>query len=205
MLSGAMARGAGGFRRISRVSGSVASFSNLPPASASLPLSLDRGDGLFALKALERPEGFLTLADDAIRRSDDLRAAVVKDNLVGHPLLQVLDAMSDTICLVIDAAELCRNVHPDRKYRDAAEECFDKMAMYISELNTDVALYEKLFASDMDETVRAALNLEQRRMSRLLREEFETNGIHLDEKGRCVNVFANFRTSCMPISPPTSF
>jgi intermediate peptidase len=166
---------------------SVASFSNQPPISASLPLSLEHGNGLFALEALKEPAGFLRLADDAMRRSDDLRAAVIKGNLVGHPMLQVLDAMSDTICLVIDAAELCRNVHPDDKYREAAEECFDKMAGYISELNTDVALYEKLYASDMDENVRAALNLEQRRMSRLLREEFETNGIHLDEKGRCMS------------------
>ena len=154
------------------------------PDLLCLPLALERGGGFFAVKALAEPAGFLRLADDAIERSDQLRSRARSGDFSGHSLLQVLDAMSDTICLVIDAAELCRNVHPDDRYRAAAEDCFDKMAMYISELNTDVALYKKLLASDTDESVRLTLNLEQQRMSRLLREEFEINGIHLDETGR---------------------
>jgi Zn-dependent oligopeptidase len=68
--------------------------------------------------------------------------------------------------------------------REAAEMCFEKMAEYINHLNTDVGLYEIVAKLEEDEAVMANLNTEQQRMAMLLKQEFEHNGIHLDDAGR---------------------
>ena len=85
---------------------------------------------------------------------------------------------------MIDAAELCRNVHPSSQYRQAAEDCFEQMSDYINQLNTDVRLYDSLANMGAADEVMSKLNIEQKRMVMLLKEEFENNGIHLDDAGR---------------------
>ena len=46
------------------------------------------------------------------------------------------------MCYVADAAELCRNVHPDPKYCRAADEASMLMQSFVGMLNTDRTLYE---------------------------------------------------------------
>lgn len=42
-----------------------------------------------------------------------------------------MDAISNTICSVIDAADFVRNAHADQEFRDAADEAFSVLAEYI--------------------------------------------------------------------------
>ncbi|CAI6006222.1 unnamed protein product [Closterium sp. NIES-65] len=68
----------------------------------------------------------------------------------------LLDEMSDTLCRVLDAAELCRNVHPNsgggcatvrREFVDAANEAFVKLSTYVQALNSNQQLYRLLVAA----------------------------------------------------------
>jgi Zn-dependent oligopeptidase len=49
-----------------------------------------------------------------------------------------------TVCSVIDAAELCRNVHFDIAYRAAAEEAFSTLSTYINRLNANMSIFQHL-------------------------------------------------------------
>lgn len=42
-----------------------------------------------------------------------------------------MDAISNTVCSVIDAADFVRNAHADEGFRDAADEAFAVLAEYI--------------------------------------------------------------------------
>ena len=55
--------------------------------------------------------------------------------------LHRLDSISNSICSVIDLAELIRNVHKCPEWREKANESFSVLYGFISELNTDVELY----------------------------------------------------------------
>jgi Zn-dependent oligopeptidase len=142
-------------------------------------------DGPFGHPELETPGGWALVTKQTIERCDELRAWCRRaDSPPGLPLLQQLDNLSDTICLAVDAAELCRNVHADDEMRAKAQTAFEQLSNYISQLNTDMELYQSLARSDDDPAVASQLTPEQRRMSHLLREEFERDGIHLDQAGR---------------------
>lgn len=48
------------------------------------------------------------------------------------------------MCSVIDAAELCRNVHADKAYRLAAEDAFGTLSGYIHTLNANMKIFQHL-------------------------------------------------------------
>jgi Zn-dependent oligopeptidase len=98
--------------------------------------------------------------------------------------LQQLDAISNTLCMVLDAAEACRNVHSDSAWRDAAEECFGALGAFMFQLNAHYPLFQALFAITSNPLVMNALTPEQRRMAVMLRREFEKDGIHLPDEKR---------------------
>ncbi|DAZ94936.1 TPA: hypothetical protein N0F65_012653 [Lagenidium giganteum] len=139
--------------------------------------------GLFQLPDLHRPEDFQRLA---VQVKDKCQA--LKNDIHTSPrglqTLQLLDDISNTICSVIDAAELCRNVHPDESYRNAASECFTDLSDFIQNLNTEVELYQALRDVTENSELMATFTEEQKRMAILLRKEFERDGIHLSHYER---------------------
>lgn len=46
-------------------------------------------------------------------------------------ILRGIDAISNTICSVIDAADFVRNAHADQGFRNAADDAFSSLAEYI--------------------------------------------------------------------------
>lgn len=44
-------------------------------------------------------------------------------------IIRAMDEISDTLCSVVDSAELCRNTHPDREFVEEA----NKASMRINE------------------------------------------------------------------------
>ncbi|KAF4317303.1 hypothetical protein BBO99_00005333 [Phytophthora kernoviae] len=102
----------------------------------------------------------------------------------GLKTLSTLDDISNAICSVIDAAELCRNVHPDEQFRRAASECFTDLSDFIQNLNADVELYRTLKTVTESADGMANFSPEQKRMGILLRNEFERDGIHLSRTDR---------------------
>ena len=147
--------------------------------------------GLFQIPGLKKPADFITIAQISISQCRSMRSDLVSSLHSETPksplrMLYALDQISNTVCSVIDAAELCRCVHPGKEWRDAACQAFSIIGEYISELNADVELYSCL--DHVSNAVRKSggegFTEEQQRMVVLLKAEFERDGIHLPVKER---------------------
>ncbi len=165
--------------------------------------------GLFGLRGLHTAEDFPRLAQRCITRCDairaELRVKLKAQNTEGHQpsladmqhTLMLLDAISNEVCRVIDAAELVRNVHALPSFRKAAETAFSMLSQYITLLNADVTLYSCVCAimdgsgssktspaksTDVltagEDSIFAKLTEEQQLVAVDLRREFEADGIH---------------------------
>jgi intermediate peptidase len=142
--------------------------------------------GLFSIPQLRQPGDFLKVAQQAMeecdRRREDLSLLAAADGAwsssSSHILYQ-LDAISQAVCNVIDAAELARSVHADEQWRESAHNAFGVLSEYIAALNSDPVLYRSLVSVVDDPSSFSALSEEERRFATLLRAEFEREGIHL--------------------------
>ena len=113
---------------------------------------------LLNLSGYTTPASFLTQTNVAISQCVSLRSDLLRSvnsfdfdavrvnqtnetypNLILN--LHRLDSISNAICSVIDLAELIRNVHKSPEWREKANESFSVLYAFISELNTDVELY----------------------------------------------------------------
>ena len=181
------------------------------------------GATLFGLPGLLVPTDFVRLANDAMRECDSIRMTLATSlsssytststSTDGHDdddgnddhrrlaadrkarsTLRRIDDISNVVCTVIDAAELCRSVHASLRWRRSASDAFGMLSEYIGSLNADASIYLSLrrfvFADDdggsasSSSSAAAAAPLhrlppEHRRMALAMRREFERDGIHL--------------------------
>ena len=137
---------------------------------------------LFGLESLRKPNDFVTLANEAILKIKRVRHAITNELGLHRPkeTLIALDKISNEICAVIDVAELCRHVHSDDEFRDAAEEAFGFLSAYIHELNTDNTLFNKLSEIINDRSIMSKLTEEDKVFALDLKAEFEAGGIHIE-------------------------
>ncbi|KAL7535895.1 hypothetical protein ACHAWF_005307 [Thalassiosira exigua] len=192
----------------SRTSRSVPALcaSPLAPSPSATEVGAPPRPTLFDLPGLTRPSEFLRLAEDAARECDALRRSLASSLSSSSPdddpsdegyvrrarrTLHALDDISNAVCRVVDAAELCRSVHACPEWRRAASDAFGKLSEYIGSLNADENLYRCLrrfvFADDggegssdgSRELLLSRLPPEYRRMAVAMRKEFERDGIHL--------------------------
>jgi intermediate peptidase len=162
-------------------------FSTSTPTTGASPRNpLDVG--LFSLPNLHKPQDFLSIANDAMIDCNSLRqtirSSLETSALSPRETLHVLDGISNTVCSVIDASELCRSVHSSPQWRHAASTAFQMLSEYIAELNADVSLYQSLVPITSNPTIMLSLSEEERRMAFLLQKEFERDAIHLPDKER---------------------
>eukprot|EP00557_Chaetoceros_sp_GSL56_P010793 CAMPEP_0176480586 /NCGR_PEP_ID=MMETSP0200_2-20121128/2357_1 /TAXON_ID=947934 /ORGANISM="Chaetoceros sp., Strain GSL56" /LENGTH=643 /DNA_ID=CAMNT_0017876717 /DNA_START=52 /DNA_END=1983 /DNA_ORIENTATION=- len=178
-------------RHYSRGSYRGSSTDNLRPASSS---NTRFTNGLFSLPNLHRPQDFLKLANDAIQDCNSLRQIIQSSllhnetdgtySLSPRETLHILDNISNTVCSVIDASELCRSVHFSDEWRHEASVAFQMLSAYIAELNADVSLYQSLVPITSNASIMSSLSEEERRMATLLQKEFERDSIHLPDDER---------------------
>jgi mitochondrial intermediate peptidase len=145
--------------------------------------------GLFSIRGLLFPSDFQRLTRQAIQDSNVLRGQIPEDpdNAIVTPnqaveMLHTLDRISQIVCNVIDAAELCRSTHVSPKWRQAADQAFGTLQDYILTLNTDIALYNALATIELK--FYSQLTEEEQRFCFLLKREFELDGIHLPHQQR---------------------
>jgi len=143
--------------------------------------------GLFMIPGLHQPEDFQTLTHRAIRNCNELQASLAESCGLGHQQsLEVIDQISNEVCFVIDAAELCRNVHHDDSFRAAAEDAFSTLSVYINTLNSNMRIFNSL--NDIvsaDKSIRAALTAEEQILALDMFHELVTEGIYIrDENAR---------------------
>ena len=149
--------------------------------------------GLFHLDGLSRPADFMRIANKAVQRADELILQVCRQGAVPASL-EIVDDVSDTLCRVMDAAELCRNVHVDPAYVAAADEVYMVMSRHLQRLNVHEGLHG-VFSTLLDrQSLGGAhrLNAEQRIMSERMVADFRRSGITLplerrDEFSRIYN------------------
>lgn len=150
-------------------------------------LSTIKNEGLFSLP-VHQPSDFLSLASDAISTCDslrhDVRSSLISQNKSASETLRILDDISNNICSVIDASELCRSVHASPQWREAATSAFHMLSEYIAELNADVSLYQSLVPITSNPSIMKSLSEEEQRMAMMLQKEFERDGIHLNDSDR---------------------
>ena len=158
---------------------------------------------------LHKPNDFITLTQQSISRINHIRA-FLKQRIIeerslqttatntGHQhtdpsntssqklspksKLQLMDAISNELCCIMDAAELCRNSHANLNYQKAAEQSFALLSEFIIELNADHFLYEDVLLPIIrDENVWKSLTKEEQFFAIDLRRDFESEGIHLKD------------------------
>ncbi|CAL0302561.1 unnamed protein product [Lupinus luteus] len=144
----------------------------------SLTLTIRRtftSSALYALPHLNSPQGFQAFADEAILRSGEL-VGYIKTMPSAAEIVRAMDEISDTVCSVIDSAELCRHTHPNREFVEEANKASMKMNEYLHYLNTNHDLYDAVKKAEQECHM---LSEEAQRGLRNLRADFERGGIHL--------------------------
>ena len=144
--------------------------------------------GLFGLEGLNVPSDFKKLSKNAICHVNGLqdelsRMSDVQNVKDASLVLRKLDEISNAICSVIDAAELCRCVHSEEQWRDSAQEAYIELSNVIAQLNATVDLYETLNKVTSSPYF-ADLTKEEQIFASLLKKEFERDGIHLPQEQR---------------------
>jgi hypothetical protein len=82
---------------------------------ASIPAPQLRKEviGLYGYEILKTAKGFRIFAQDAIDKSETIINRI-REMPPSMDVIRAMDDISDTVCTVVDAAELCRNTHPDK-------------------------------------------------------------------------------------------
>jgi intermediate peptidase len=159
--------------------------------------------GLFGIKGLVSPEDFRRLAAEAEAEVESLLTVAIRGEasgaVRGQAFVGILDQISDTICLVMDAAELCRSTHPQAQWKRAAMQAYDHLAHLVARLNMHSDLYDALeritkrasggwpsaqASTSKSTSTQDFLDDEQLRVAHLLLLDFQRGGVHLDAAGR---------------------
>lgn len=147
------------------------------------PQSKGPAPGLFAIDGLHTPDDFLRLASTSVESCSSLLETIIVAPPSAH-VLHLMDEMSEQLCRVMDAAELCRNVHPDPAWRRSSNAVYAHLASFIQRLNSTPELHAKLVAVLTDDAVVSTLCPEERIVGTQLREDMERNGVHLPPADR---------------------
>jgi intermediate peptidase len=155
--------------------------------------------GLLHLPGLKRPQDFERLVEQALSRACSLRdrAAQLAPSEPLHTV-RALDELSDTLCQVVDPADLLRNAHPQHAWRTAAENAYHSLVHALNTFNADRTVYSSIRSAETS----SALSGEALLVAQSLRADLERTGIHLPERqrsdissrlSRCSSLGSNFQ------------
>ncbi|KAL5744367.1 hypothetical protein ACOSQ2_027483 [Xanthoceras sorbifolium] len=131
--------------------------------------------GLYGFEHLKTAKGFQRFVDDAIERSAEL-VNFISEMPSSAQVIRAMDEISNTVCCVVDSAELCRQTHPDREFVEEANKASMRINEYLHYLNTNHILYDAVKKAEQDSHL---LSKEAHRAASQLRVDFEKGGIHL--------------------------
>ncbi|CAH9139735.1 unnamed protein product [Cuscuta epithymum] len=143
--------------------------------TATFTASLINDTGLYGYSHLKTAKGFQRFADDAIERSKELLSDIAAMPPAPE-IIRTLDEISDTVCSVIDAAELCRHTHPDREFVEEASQASSRLNDFLHYLNSNHSIYKAVLKAEKEGI---SLTNEGKRAARFLRNDLENGGIHL--------------------------
>ncbi|CAJ2638580.1 unnamed protein product [Trifolium pratense] len=131
--------------------------------------------GLYGISHLKSPKGFQSFVDEAIQRSGEL-VSYISTKPSASEIMRAMDEISDTVCSVVDSAELCRQTHPNREFVEEADKASMKINEYLHYLNTSHDLYDAMKKAEQECHM---LSEETQRGIKSLRVDMERGGIHL--------------------------
>ena len=121
---------------------------HIPHASRVRYLWLRSGQtsaGLLCIPALSSPSAFERTSQSVLQSCKSFRNNILSnqdDGKVQRNAVKLLDLLSDSLCSVVDKAELLRTVHPSEAFVKAAEKVSNEGIQYMNQLNVDVELYK---------------------------------------------------------------
>ena len=99
--------------------------------------------GLFGVPGFTTPQSLHVIGQHAVKKCDAIVEHVTSEPRPKDVILR-LDELSSALCAVVDVAEVCRNVHPDPEYAQAANDVIMELSSYMQNLNTNINLYSAL-------------------------------------------------------------
>lgn len=149
------------------------------PNTSSLVSQQQQATGLFDNLLLSKNDGFGIAASEAIKKSTQLVDQInSRASRPGIEVVDMMDELSDTLCQVADLSECIRQVHPDQKVAQEAQQACLVISNCVEQLNTNTGLHKALGAfidsrefSNYDEVTR--------RTAESFMHDFEISGIHL--------------------------
>ena len=140
--------------------------------------------GLFDNPILLAPEGFVLATQKALSTSASLVNEITeKADNPDITVIQRMDELSNTLCNVADLAECIRQVHPDSKVVQKAQDACMSIGNYVEELNTNPYLYNAL-KKLMSNQQFQSYDQVTRRTAETFLHDFEISGIHLETSKR---------------------
>ena len=142
--------------------------------------------GLFNNPDLTSPKGLLEFSKKSLEKAQGIVDVLRSDHTENGLRLYIsnLDLLSDTLCRVIDLCEFVRSSHPDEKYVEAAQDCYEQMFEFMNMLNTDVRLCYTLKHILEDKLIISQLSDEELKVGKILLDDFEKSGIYMEPKIR---------------------
>ncbi|CAA6657062.1 unnamed protein product [Spirodela intermedia] len=141
-------------------------------ASPGYAAAVAAESGLYGSEVLKTARVSAGSTEELVSRISQLPASA---DIIG-----AMDEISDTVCSVVDSAELCRNTHPDREYVEEANQASMRMYDYIHCLNTNHTLYKAVMSAEQEAVFPTR---EAERMAHSLRVDFEREAsifVHLE-------------------------
>ncbi|MED6132523.1 Mitochondrial intermediate peptidase [Stylosanthes scabra] len=146
-----------------------------PEALSVRRSSFSSSSGLYGFPHLKTPKGFQSFVDEAIQRSAEL-VAYISSSPPAADVMRAMDEISDTVCCVLDSAELCRHTHPNMEFVEEANKASIRINQYLHYLNTNHDLYNAVKKAQHQSHM---LSQEAQRGVTNLHADFERGGIHL--------------------------
>lgn len=154
--------------------------------------------GVFGLTGLHRASDWRSIAKTCSSKCESLAKDIKRQTTPRDArLLYQFDELSNELCVVLDTAELCRNVHPDPAFVAEAEEAYFVVSSVVQNLNADFGMYaplasllESLTGKNASPGLRDAFSPEDVHMVKSLTLDFEKGGIALpvSEKRRLIGL-----------------
>lgn len=94
--------------------------------------------GFLLNKQITSPDDFKPVTLYTLRRAQFIVERILRASSEEERLRLVtdIDRLSDTLCRLVDLAELVRNTHPDKAWVEAAHQTYDDVLVYMNGLNT---------------------------------------------------------------------
>jgi intermediate peptidase len=99
-------------------------------------------------------------------------------------ILHRMDEVSNLLCAVIDVAEICKAIHPDPAWRDAAAQTAAELVDYMTTLNHHRGLRDAIAGLIALPGFDRDFSPEEQRVARTLKEEMDANGVGADQEVR---------------------